>query len=103
MQPSRRRILCVDDHDDTRSMLTLLLGRQGYEAVSAASAGEALDLARSQRFDLYVLDAWLPDGSGLEMCAGLPFMNLGTRRRVMPGVRRLSYGDGKTSTLSHHA
>ena len=27
-----------------------------------------LALARSQDFDLYVLDSWLPDGSGLDLC-----------------------------------
>jgi DNA-binding response OmpR family regulator len=71
MQPARRRILCADDHDDTRSMLTALLGQKGYEVISTGRAGEALELARRERFDLYILDVRLPDGSGLELCASL--------------------------------
>jgi DNA-binding response OmpR family regulator len=27
-----------------------------------------VDLAVSQQFDLYLLDSWLPDGSGLDLC-----------------------------------
>ena len=71
MQPAKRRILCVDDHDDTCSMLTALFGQQGYETVSAGNTSEALELARREHFDLYILDARLPDGSGLELCVSL--------------------------------
>ena len=71
MQPARRRILCVDDHQDIRLMLTALLSRQGYEVVSAGDTSEALKLTRSERFDLYILDARLPDGSGLDLCSAL--------------------------------
>ena len=32
---------------------------------------EALKLAREQHFDLYILDSWLPDGKGVELCKRL--------------------------------
>ena len=44
---ARKRILCVDDDEDTREMMDVLLGEYGYEAVIAASVSDALENARS--------------------------------------------------------
>ncbi len=68
MPPHAKRILCVDDNEDTCSMLCGLLGLIGCEAATAATAAEALELIASGRFDLYLLDNWLPGGSGVEFC-----------------------------------
>ena len=65
------RILCVDDHADTSEMLQHLLSNGEVEVVTARSMEEALKLARSESFDLYVLDKRLPDGSGIELCRKL--------------------------------
>jgi len=71
MSPVKCRILCVDDHEDTSEMLTLLLSQEDYEVVTAVTIEQALKLAKSRDFDLYVLDKRLPDGSGLELCKQL--------------------------------
>lgn len=63
------RILFVDDHDDTRFMIETLLGMSGYNVSTAANVESALHMARSAPFDLYVLDSWLADGSGEELCS----------------------------------
>ena len=68
MQTTRNRILCLDDHEDTLEMMKLLRGRWGYEVVLARTVADALHLAQSERFDLYLLDSHLPDGSGFELC-----------------------------------
>ena len=68
MFTSKRRILCVDDNEDNSSMLTVLLGLSSYDAVAAGSISEALRLAQSERFDLYILDKRFPDGTGLALC-----------------------------------
>ena len=65
------RILCIDDHEDTSEMLSLLLAQEDYEVVTAVSIREALHLATTQQFDLYVFDKHLPDGSGVELCSKL--------------------------------
>ena len=62
------RILSVDDHGDTLSMLSLMLGGYGYDLTSASSVGEALELARSEDFDLFLLDFLFEDGTGRELC-----------------------------------
>lgn len=62
----KKRILCVEDHQDTCEMIALLL--KDYEVVGAYSLAEGLRRATSESFDLYLLDYNLPDGTGLELC-----------------------------------
>ncbi len=71
MSRAKCRILCVDDHEDTSEMLKLLLAQEDYEVVTAITIEDALKLAKTEEFDLYVLDKRLPDGSGIELCAKL--------------------------------
>ena len=71
MSRAKCRILCVDDHEDTSEMLKLLLAQEDYEVVTAVTIEDALRLANSRDFDLYVLDKRLPDGSGIELCEKL--------------------------------
>jgi CheY-like chemotaxis protein len=68
MQPVRNRILCVDDHEDSRGMMKVLLEMWNYEVTLACAADDGLYLSRSEPFDLYLLDAHLPDGSAFELC-----------------------------------
>ena len=77
------RILCIDDHDDTSEMLSLILSQEDFGVVTTRTIEEALQQARSGDFDLYVLDKHLPDGSGLDLCAKL--------NEVTPGVPCLVY------------
>lgn len=64
--PTKRRILCVDDQVDMCSLISTILS--DYEVVSAHSKGEALRKATGGLFDLSLLDYYLPDGTGLELC-----------------------------------
>ncbi|HEU4509891.1 MAG TPA: response regulator [Pyrinomonadaceae bacterium] len=69
MQPiSPPRVLYIEDHDDTRELVTLVLEQSSYEVVTGSTIKNGVDLAGSQQFDLYLLDSWLPDGSGLDLC-----------------------------------
>lgn len=64
----RRRILCVEDHEDTRLMLFNLLERTGYDVITAANAAEGLSLAKEDAYDLLIIDIWLPDENGDRLC-----------------------------------
>ncbi|HYP51794.1 MAG TPA: response regulator [Pyrinomonadaceae bacterium] len=59
MSQVTKRILCVDDDEDTCTMLSVFLGQAGFEVVSAQSSVQALELAHGEQFDLYLLDLWL--------------------------------------------
>lgn len=49
-------------------MLCALLGLIGCRASAAGTAAEALGLIAAGRFDLYLLDNWLPGGGGVGLC-----------------------------------
>jgi two-component system catabolic regulation response regulator CreB len=68
--PSNRRprVLCVDDDEDSREMLSMLLRFSRIETKGVGTAAQALSLIQAERFDLYLLDAWLPDLDGFELC-----------------------------------
>ncbi|HSE20059.1 MAG TPA: response regulator [Pyrinomonadaceae bacterium] len=61
------RILFVEDHDDTRDLITLLLKYQ-YDVSTANTLHDALNLIRSGNFNLFIFDSWLLDGSGIDLC-----------------------------------
>ena len=64
----RPRILCVDDSEDCCVMLRSLLALARVEAKTVGTASQALFLMQAERFDLYVMDAWLPRVDGFELC-----------------------------------
>ena len=71
MTDPKCRVLCVDDHRDTSEMLQMLLSEEDYEVKTAATMEEACEMALATKFDLYVLDKRLPDGTGVELCQTL--------------------------------
>ena len=53
--PKRPCPLCEDD-PESRELIVLVLKASGYEVVCTATGTEALDLAKNERFDLFVSD-----------------------------------------------
>ena len=70
-QLEKHRILYVEDHEDTREMVKIILGKNEFDVITAASSEDGVRLAHDQRFDLYLLDLWLPDGIGLELARAI--------------------------------
>jgi DNA-binding response OmpR family regulator len=71
MPPDRRRVLCAEPSEDICTLLRVMLGHSGYEVASASSVHDCLELARTQRFDLYMLDDDYIDGTAVELCKQL--------------------------------
>jgi two-component system phosphate regulon response regulator PhoB len=71
MQSPRFRILCTEDHQDTRELITLVLSRHNCEVITTETPLMALELARTTSFDLYLLDNWIPGMSGTDLCEAL--------------------------------
>lgn len=67
METTKCRVLYVDDNEDTRQLMSLLLGKAGYEVSTAESAARALEQAKREQFELYILDNRMPDMSGVEL------------------------------------
>jgi DNA-binding response OmpR family regulator len=68
-------ILYAEDDDDTRELVALMLARSNYRVVPAENHDDALLLARANQFDLYLIDNWLPGGSGIDLCKKLREVN----------------------------
>lgn len=63
-----KRVLCVEDDEDTREMLKTKLGLADFEAVVTSDMTAALHLMERERFSLYVLDGGLKGVNGLSLC-----------------------------------
>src|SRR5262245_49135074 len=62
----KKRVLLVEDHEDAWEIVAFNLPE--YQVICARDVDEGLRLARRRYFDLYILDNWLPDGSGVGLC-----------------------------------
>ncbi len=82
-----RRILLVEDHEDTAFMMQTLLESSGYEVQTAKDVKHALQAAETGRFDLVVSDLGLPDGNGREL-----LRKLRERKDKITGIALSGYG-----------
>jgi two-component system KDP operon response regulator KdpE len=65
------RVLVCDDEPQILRALRIVLRDAGFDAVPAATAQQALDLAALDPPDAAILDLVLPDGDGTEICRSL--------------------------------
>ena len=59
-------ILCIEDDLDTCEFLAILLNEFRFEFTHTIDG--ALPKLEANNHDLYILDNWLPDGSGIDLC-----------------------------------
>jgi DNA-binding response OmpR family regulator len=62
-------ILLVEDHTDTRQVLSSLLGRSGHEMITAKGVTDALQLLAHTPVHVLLSDLGLADGDGLDLVA----------------------------------
>jgi DNA-binding response OmpR family regulator len=99
LRPGRERVLVVEDDRETRELVRDALAAAGYEIEAVGLASEADAAARAGTADAVVLDVWLPDGDGTEICRawrrsglGLPVLMLTARSDVASRVSGLDAG-----------
>lgn len=70
-----KRILCVDDDVDSCNFLGFMLtsSNEDYVVKTAYTSQEAIELIEKERFDLYILDNWMLDFSGVQLCSLIRF------------------------------
>ena len=61
---AHKRILIVDDEDDPRELLGLILASRGVQVSEASSVQEALDALKGARFDAIISDLGMPERDG---------------------------------------
>src|SRR5579863_399630 len=66
-----KRILVADDDVTTRTWLAEILRSEKFEVTTAAGGTETLAKLRKTKFDLVLLDIWMPKMNGLDVLAAL--------------------------------
>ena len=60
-------VLVVDDDQSVRSMLSFVLGKDGYQVEEAHSGADALRKLKGRSYDLVISDIRMPDLNGIEL------------------------------------
>jgi two-component system, OmpR family, KDP operon response regulator KdpE len=95
---SNGHILVVDDEPQIRRVTRMTLVAQGYEVSDARCGDAALELLRSEKYDLVLLDVNMPGISGMQICreirAGseLPIIMLTVRNSERDKIEALDAG-----------
>ncbi|NIA29738.1 MAG: response regulator [Actinobacteria bacterium] len=69
------KILTIDDDLDIRSLLSNILNQEGYRVKAASNGREAVDLFKSEPFDLVITDIRMPGMDGLSVMGQLKQMD----------------------------
>ena len=75
---SKERLLVVEDEEVIRVLLEDDLGMEGYEVTTAVDGETALSMARTNPYDLVILDVMLPGKDGFQVCRELRESGVGT-------------------------
>jgi DNA-binding response OmpR family regulator len=65
MQP---HILFAEDDQDTRELVQLFLRQAGFRVSATGTPADVLELAATKCFDALLLDNWMPELTGIELC-----------------------------------
>jgi two-component system, OmpR family, alkaline phosphatase synthesis response regulator PhoP len=68
-----KKILITEDSPTVLEILKSVLAEEGYEVIAASDGQQALNLAKTEKPDLMVLDLMLPKIDGYKVCRMLKF------------------------------
>lgn len=80
----RKSILYIEDDKDTCELFSVVLSE--YEYAYSQTFSEGSTLIETDNFDLYILDNWLPDGSGIDLCKKIRAFNPDAPIIIVSGV-----------------
>jgi DNA-binding response OmpR family regulator len=89
----RRTVLVVEDERNIRELVCLHLGLEHLSSVEAGDGHTALNLARSKRFDLILLDIMLPGLDGVTVCRAIRRESLNADVPILMLTARLEESD----------
>jgi two-component system OmpR family response regulator len=95
----RVRVAIVEDDREMRGLLREALGHEGYAVTAVGSGAAASEAVRGGDVDAVILDVWLPDADGVELCRAwrrsglrIPILMLTARTDVAARVAGLEAG-----------
>ena len=90
------KVLIVEDHPDSRQLLSIQIERLGYEVIEAGSGEEAIEKALAEDPELIIMDLVLPGMNGIEAAVVLKH-NLKTSR--IPIIAHSAWKEEKEKAL----
>jgi CheY-like chemotaxis protein len=90
-KPAMARILIVDDEEQTRRLIDIMLKHAGHDTVLAADGQDALHQFGQQRFDLVICDVFMPNKEGFATLRDIRRLNPAVPVIMMSGAPSTSY------------
>ena len=77
------QIMLVDDEPGVLALVSALLKRNGFGAITAANASAALKLLETVTPDLFILDIMMPGVNGIELCRQIRALAAGADKPIV--------------------
>ena len=82
----RPHILFADDNPDIRELVRLMLQNAGFRVITTDNPADVLRLAATEHFDALLLDYWMPNLTGIELCRGIRTFDQSTPILICSGA-----------------
>lgn len=78
-------VLIVDDEEDIRRLLTVVLNENNYDADACETGREAIEKSNEKFYDIALIDIFLSDMSGVELLTKMRKRKPRTRKIIITG------------------
>lgn len=95
------KILIVDDEISIRRGLKKVLNAEGYEVEEAQNGNQALKKLKEDKFDLVIIDIFMPEKDGIETILELKKMNEEIKIIAMTGYKKSPYDNDSPDFLKY--
>lgn len=93
---NKPHILFAEDNPDIRELVQAILQASGFQVSTTDNTAGALQLAATQSFDALLLDYWMPDETGIELCRQIRTFDQSTPILICSGA--VTEGDREAAT-----
>lgn len=87
-----KKVLIVEDYEDTREFMKFLLETYGYQVIEAGDGIEAMDRFRQQHPDLILMDISLPLVDGLTATRAIRALDADSKNPQVPIIAVTAFG-----------
>jgi len=87
-----KKVLIVEDYEDTREFMKFLLETYGYQVIEAGDGIEAMDRVRQQHPDLILMDISLPLVDGLTATRAIRALDVDSKASKVPIIAVTAFG-----------
>lgn len=94
----RPHILFADDDSDIRELVQFQLQATGFRVSTADNGADVMRLVTTERFDALLLDYWMPEVTGIELCRRIRTFDQSTPILICSGA--VTEADKEAATLA---